>query len=283
MIKVAVTGASGFIGRHVITELNALEVELNAISRLQNDSIVLPAINRGKWTFLDLNQPPEEIFKTIGEPDVLIHLAWQGLPNYRSRHHFENELPLQYAFLKNNIDQGLSSLFVAGTCFEYGMQSGELSEDIQTRPDNPYGFAKDSLRKQLEYYKKERPFNLTWGRLFYLFGEGQAPGSLFPLLETAVKRGDTIFNMSGGEQLRDYLSIKNVAKSIVQLALKKQDIGTINICSGKPQSVRAIVERWLEEKHWSIKLNLGYYPYPDYEPMAFWGDATKIKSQNILI
>jgi hypothetical protein len=36
--------------------------------------------------------------------------------------------------------------------------------------------------------------------------------------------------------------------------------------------------RWLKENGWEIELNLGYYPYPNYEPMAFWGDCSKIKS-----
>jgi nucleoside-diphosphate-sugar epimerase len=283
MIKVTVTGANGFIGRHVIKELSSYDVEVNAIAREYVQQSDLPSLEKGKWIFFDLNKQQENAFNLLGKPDILIHLAWQGLPNYRSRHHFESELPLQYSFLKNLVNQGLNSLFVTGTCFEYGMQSGALAEDIETRPDNPYGFAKDTLRKQLEYYKRDHPFNLTWGRLFYLFGEGQSSSSLFPLLEAAVKRRDTTFNMSGGEQLRDYLSVKNVAKAIVKLALKKQDIGPINICSGQPQSVRAIVEKWLEENHWSIKLNLGYYPYPDYESMAFWGDATKIKSMNVLL
>jgi dTDP-6-deoxy-L-talose 4-dehydrogenase (NAD+) len=59
--------------------------------------------------------------------DVLLHLAWDGLPNYRSLRHFEQELPAQYAFLRSVIAAGLKSLMVTGTCFEYGMQSG-LSE-----------------------------------------------------------------------------------------------------------------------------------------------------------
>ena len=77
--------------------------------------------------------------------------------------------------------------------------------------------------------------------------------------------------MSGGEQLRDYLSVVDVARQIVKLAMAESEIGSVNICSGKPISVRRLVEQWLEENKWEIDLNLGYYPYPSYEPMAFWG------------
>ncbi|MEE8617691.1 MAG: hypothetical protein V3S86_00280 [Nitrosomonadaceae bacterium] len=54
-----------------------------------------------------------------------------------------------------------------------------------------------------------------------------------------------------------------------------------NIYSGEPVSVRKLVERWLHENNWKIELNLGHYPYPDYEPMAFWGDSSRIDSINV--
>lgn len=268
-MRVAVTGASGFIGRHVLSILLAEKIEVYAITRhadkLANIASSLNVIE------LAIDDCDANVFKKIGSPDVLIHLAWDGLPNYKSLHHFESELPKQYMFLKQLIDGGLASLFVAGTCFEYGMQSGVLSADMETRPNNPYGYAKDALRKQLEFLKAVKPFNLTWARLFYMYGENQSGTSLYPKLLEAVKRGDKVFNMSGGEQLRDYLPVKEVARQIVNLALAQHDIGPVNICSGKPISVRQQVEKWLYENNWEIDLNLGYYPYPDYEPMEFWG------------
>ena len=214
-------------------------------------------------------------------PDILIHLAWDGLPNYKSLHHFETELPRQYHFLKSMIDAGLPSLLSIGTCFEYGMQSGALAADILTKPNNPYGYAKDALRKELEFLKASSHFNMTWARLFYLYGEGQPATSLYPQLQEAVLRGDKVFNMSGGEQLRDYLSVAEVTRQISQLALAQQDRGVINICSGKPVSVRRLVEQWISDNGWDIELKLGYYPYPDYEPMAFWGYRDRLEDSLI--
>ena len=214
-------------------------------------------------------------------PDVLIHLAWGGLPNYKSLHHFEQELPAHYRFLKAMVAAGLRHLVVSGTCFEYGMQSGPLHEDLPAVPSNPYGLAKDTLRRQLQYLQLDRqqsgqPFALTWARLFYLHGEGQAPNSLLPLLQRAVARGDATFPMSGGEQLRDYLSATEVAQHLVALALGGSDHGVVNLCSGRPTSVRALVEGWIAASGWSITPALGHFPYPDHEPMAFWGDRRKL-------
>ncbi|NTV89623.1 MAG: NAD-dependent epimerase/dehydratase family protein [Clostridiales bacterium] len=226
---------------------------------------------------MDITLPPEDCFIQLGSPDVLIHLAWDGLPNYNSLHHFESELPKHYHFLKSLVQAGLPSLVITGTCLEYGMQSGELPETLMTHPRNPYGHAKDALRRHLEFLQATHPFKLAWTRLFYMYGEGQHQSSLYTAFKKSLARGANIFDMSGGEQLRDYLPVTEVADKLVALALSRCDAGIVNLCSGTPVSVRRLVEQWLLENDSAMQLNLGHFPYPNYEPMAFWGDTTKLK------
>ncbi len=279
-MKIAVTGATGFVGQHVINELLKF-----------NHEIIIATPHHGKiaqlsWPAdlqiveINLNNlvPEQNYFSELKHPDILIHLAWQGLPDYKNLFHVEKNLPVQYAFLKNLVQHGLQQLVVTGTCFEYGMKEGCLSEDMETAPTNYYSIAKDELRKSLAELQKQYSFDLKWIRLFYMYGRGQNPNSLLSQLEEALKRGDKIFNMSGGEQLRDYLPIEKVAEYIIKIALQNKVAGTINCCSGKPISVKQLVQDYLNEKKATIQLNTGYYPYPDYEPMAFWGDDKKLKS-----
>jgi dTDP-6-deoxy-L-talose 4-dehydrogenase (NAD+) len=127
-VKIAVTGATGFIGRHVIAELERRSISPILVCQ-PSAEIPLP-LSRYAVVLVDLRESPAHVFDLLGRPDILIHLAWAVLPNYKFLHHFEEELPAQYRFLKNLVESGLQNLVVTGTCFEYGMQSGPLNEDL---------------------------------------------------------------------------------------------------------------------------------------------------------
>ncbi len=83
--------------------------------------------------------------------------------------------------------------------------------------------------------------------------------------------------MSGGQQTRDYLPVEEVASYIVGVAAQNKVTGIINVCSGRPITVQQLVEDHLRKSDSTISLNLGHYPYTDYEPMHFWGDTTKLQ------
>jgi dTDP-6-deoxy-L-talose 4-dehydrogenase (NAD+) len=273
--SVVVTGASGFVGRAVLAALASHGVRPTAITRDRrrlSDLEQYAAIIEG-----DIGVPDTAFIAEIARHDILLHLAWDGLPNYKSLHHFETELPAQYRFLKAVVAAGSRAIVVAGTCFEYGMQEGRLVENAPAQPTNPYGYAKDALRRQLMFLKQETPFALTWPRLFYMYGRGQNPKSIYSQLAAAIARGDEHFDMSAGEQIRDYLPIDSAADRLARLALLGREGGVVNICSGEPRSMRSIVESWLRDNGWRIALRLGEYPYPDYEPFAFWGSAEKLR------
>ena len=275
-MRIALTGATGFIGRHVLDRFDTLSMPVVATTRRIASN--LPTLRHVRWVELDVHSPGADVYARLGEPDVLIHLAWSGLPNYRSPHHLETELPSHYRLLSQLVAEGLPAMVVAGTCFEYGLQQGELSETSPASPANPYALAKDALRRQLEQLQQQQAFQLTWLRFFYLYGAGQSEKSLFSQLQRAIDEKQSSFDMSGGEQLRDYLPIQEAATYVCQLALLGKDAGIVNVCSGRPVKLRTLVEAWLLRSNSLMRLNLGRYPYPDYEPMEFWGDAKKLRS-----
>lgn len=280
MKKVLITGATGFIGSYVVEQL------LHQKCRVIASSLTIEKAQAASW-YSSVRYIPFNIkefdnsinyYEYFDSPDAMIHLAWEGLPNYKAAFHIEENLPRHYSFLKNCIKNGLTDITITGTCFEYGMQDGCLSEDMDTKPANPYAIAKDTLRKSLQQLQQEESFCLKWVRLFYTFGRGQSPNSLLSQLDRALSNNEAVFNMSGGEQERDYLPVEKIAENIIGISLQNKVTGIINCCSGVPITVKHFVEEYLLKKHQHIQLNLGYYPYPDYEPMHFWGDNTLLKS-----
>jgi nucleoside-diphosphate-sugar epimerase len=278
-MKILVTGATGFIGNYVVQEL--LKNNCGVIATSLNEEKAKAAGWFSQVTYIPFNlkefDNSTNYYTFFGEPDAMIHLAWEGLPNYKDAFHVEENLPRHLAFLTNLINNGLTSLAVTGTCFEYGMKEGCLNEEMHCEPANPYAIAKNELRIQLEQLKANKSFNFKWIRLFYMYGQGQSVKSLISQLETALDNNEPVFNMSGGEQVRDFLPVEKVATNIVTIALQNNVQGIINCCSGKPVTVKIFVEDYLKARNKSIKLNLGFYPYTDYEPMKFWGDNSKLK------
>jgi nucleoside-diphosphate-sugar epimerase len=274
-VKVLVTGAAGFIGRHAIRELLARGHEVVAVVRD-------PArIENFEWrsavrvVVMDIHQPLPDPRGVFGSIDLVMHLAWHGLPNYRAAFHVEENLPRDFAFLRSLVAAGYDRLLVTGTCFECFPEGGRMAEDRHGSPTLPYPLAKATLRRQLEALQAEVPFSLQWVRLFYMYGAGQNPGSLLAQLDRAIDVGAASFDMSGGEQLRDYLPVTAVAAKLATVAVHPEWTGVTHICNGSPISVRQLVEQHVAARRSSIVLNLGAYPYADYEPMAFWGASAR--------
>jgi nucleoside-diphosphate-sugar epimerase len=269
--KVLVTGATGFIGRHVVRTLLARGFAVRAVARDLDKARGMDWFADVEFVAADIHHPSTDVGALSAGVDALMHLAWPGLPNYAGLFHFESNLPADYAFIKAVVQSGVGQVLVTGTCFEYGLQSGPLSESTLAQPTNPYGLAKNTLRLFLEALSRTEPFTLQWARLFYLHGEGQNPNSLLASLDRAIAAGDTQFNMSRGDQLRDYLPVTLAAEYLVRALEHPQLAGVFNCSSGQPVSVRALVEDYLQVRGATVQLNLGHYGYSVHEPMAFWG------------
>jgi len=276
-VRILVTGATGFVGRHLVAALLTRGCAVRAVARNADTAQGMPWINDVEFVSADIHAADLDVSALTDGIDALAHLAWPGLPNYRALFHFEHNLMADYRFIKGAVEAGVKQVLVTGTCFEYGMQGGPLSESTEPRPSNPYGLAKHTLHLFLQNLQQEHPFTLQWARLFYLHGEGQNPNSLLAALDSAIDAGEQSFDMSAGEQLRDFLPIETAAGYLAAIVHQRDFDGVINCASGQPVSVRTLVEQRLRERGATLNLNLGHYPYPSHEPMAFWAVTERLQ------
>ena len=275
--RLIITGASGFIGSHVVETALAHGHEIVAVGRSEASVAKSSWVSSVRFVTADIFSPAFDP-DCLGKCNALLHLAWPDLSNFKSEAHLEQHLPANVSFLTRLLKTGLSKVLIAGTCLEYGLINGELREAMRTRPTVPYAQAKDALRVHLAA-KMPPDATMIWARLFYMHGPGQNPKSILALLDAAIDRGDSIFPMSKGEQLRDYLPVNEIASRLLKLLEATNSSGIYNICSGQPISILDLVQQRIAERGASIKPQLGKYPYPDYEAMAFWGSGSRFQRE----
>ena len=274
-MKIAITGATGFIGRHVRNALAKTDHDVILIVRKIEKVGEITA--RETIVTADLHQERTDWFEIFERPDAVLHLAWGGLPNYMDNYHLEKELHMQSTFLKALIESGLKKLVVTGTCYEYGMCSGALSEDQETKPNTPYGIAKDNLRKELFELQQRKNFDLTWARIFYPYGEGQSEKSLYSQLKSAISLKQE-FLMGSGRQILDFIHVEQVARYLLLLLTLGTNVGVINLGSGKPQTVATFVREQIRIFQSNLVPRFGSIPDRDYESVSFWSDNSRLDS-----
>lgn len=271
MKKILVTGAGGYIGRHVINEL--LNYNIHVIA---TDIKVEGIDKRAEIIEKDIFSGSKDIYKELGEPDVVLHMAWKDGFVHNSNAHMEF-LSRHYEFIRNMIEGGLKHLAVMGTMHEVGYYEGAIDENTITNPISMYGIAKDALRKSTELLVKNRDVILQWLRAYYIYGDDKMNNSVFAKIIIADERGDKLFPFTTGKNKYDFISVENLAKQIAVSVTQDKVNGIINCCTGVPISLAEKVEAFIKENNLKIKLKYGAFPDREYDSPAVWGNSDKIK------
>jgi len=281
MAKVLITGASGFIGYHVTKYFLKKGDTVFAFYRNESSLNILnhPQLICKKFVIKSTN---DLSFLNSEGVDCLVHLAWENVKDINNDSHVVQSIPNHLNFIKNAVKQlNIKNVFLLGSCFEYGLVSGCINENIKACPVTKYGLAKYKLGQKLLKLSAKLNFNYTHGRLFYVYGDNQK-NTIYSQLMNSINDNENEFKMSSGTQKLDYLNVIDVAEIIFKLTRNTNESGFVNICSGKPIELWKLVSSWIEEKNSDIKLIRGALANREHEPKSFWGD-TKLLMKKIVI
>ncbi len=270
-MKILVTGANGYIGRHVVTSLIDRGVEVIACD-IKTDSVD----SRATCIDFDLfNLPDSNIFELLGLPDVCLHMAWRnGFVHNASTQ--IGDLSAHYKFLTSLIDGGLRHLAVMGSMHEVGYWEGAINENTPCNPLSMYGIAKNALRQSMELYSKQKNVIFQWLRCYYILGDDRHNSSIFCKILLAAEEGKKTFPFTTGKNKYDFIDVNELAK-LISLTITQSDInGIINCCTGNPISLAERVENFIKEHNLDIKLDYGAFPDRAYDSPCVYGDSTKI-------
>ena len=271
MERVLVTGANGYIGRKVVDALLALGYKVTATD-FKCDQIN----KKADCVEIDLFNNNANLYELFLKPDRLIHLAWKDGFNHNASSHIEF-LPKHFAFVKSLIDAGVKNIAVMGSMHEVGFFEGEVNENTPCNPLSLYGISKNALRQSLMVLNKNNDFNLYWLRGYYIFGNDEKNHSIFTKLLEKEAQGEKLFPFTTGENQYDFISIENLALEIALASVQDEVKGIINVCSGKPISLKDMVESFIKENDLKIRLNYGVFPSRPYDSKIIYGDSSKIK------
>lgn len=271
MMRVLITGAGGYIGRHVVKAF------LDAGHDVFVSDFSFKGIDeRAKRIEVPIFSGDKDIYNELLCPDVLVHMAWRDGFVHNSNAHMK-DLSAHVTFLQDMIDGGLKYLTVMGSMHEVGYWEGAIDENTPCNPMSMYGIAKNALRQTLIQYCKDKDVNLHWLRAYYIYGDDARGSSIFAKLYQAVEDGKTEFPFTMGKNLYDFIHVDELAKQIMYASIQNEFNGIINVCTGEPMSLADKIESYIKEHNMNIKLNYGAFPDRPYDSPGTWGDATIIK------
>jgi len=226
-MKIFITGGTGFIGRHLIRELEGNQVLILARKRP-----LWASSTRAEWLIGDLRQTDLWESRLIEfSPEVCIHLAWDGLPDY-SKEISENNVLLGMNLFSSLEKTALKKFVALGSCWEYGDFQGQALEVQGAKPENHFALAKVQAYEFFSDSCRRAGIGFVWPRLFFSFGPGQRDVALLPTVFNALEKCEKP-TVKSPDSAQDFIYISDVARAIALTATLGNAQGIFNVGSGR--------------------------------------------------
>lgn len=239
--RVLVTGGSGFIGRHVVSELSAAGANVRVVDLQPHPD---PSVELVQGDIAD-----RDVLDAAfgGGFDSVVHLA-AITSVLRSLEHpeltYRTNVLGTTGLLEAARAAGVTSLAFASTNAVVGpMESPAITEADRLAPLTPYGSTKAAGEMLMSAYTASYGLRCTALRLTNVYGPGmQAKDSIVARLMRAIRLGGTFEIYGDGQQVRDYVHAHDVVAAMCLALVNEQWSGPVVIGAGRSLSVLEVVD-----------------------------------------
>lgn len=240
MKKVVVTGASGFLGHHVLAPLQRRGFAVHALYKGTAPGDRATDVH---WHQCDLfdDHAVRVMFESI-RPTGLLHLAWETKPGaYWAASSNLDWVAATLRMLQHFRRVGGARLVIAGSSAEYQWGGDQLLDEIQTPllPASLYGHCKNALREIVQAWAPAVQISWAWGRIFNIFGSGENSARLIPKIVRTLEAGEQL-PFDSGACRRDFLHVADAADAFADL-FASSVTGAVNVASGEATPVKSVV------------------------------------------
>lgn len=284
--RIAITGASGFIGSHLTRACVAEGASVGCFIRNQATAWRLTDILPQVTVFPADLEDASAIHDAIHtfKPDIILHLAantkrTRDLALYERQHSAHVQTTLNLIRAARELP-GLVRFVHTGTIEEYGRGDVPFQETQREEPVTPYSLTKHEATRLTLYAAHEHAFPATVLRLPPVYGPLQGKGMFIPdFIRAALTTG--AFDMSPGEQTRDFLHVDDAVQAFLRAAEDRTSVGEIfNVGTGVETKLKDAADLLRTIWGTDIQINRGAFPCdPHVETMRCVMSIEKIRTQ----
>lgn len=235
-MRILLIGMNGFLGRNLSEKLKFEKVQIlsivrNKTLRPKNFKILIDDISNLKKKSLNRIKK----FK----PQLVINLAWHGIPDYSFKNSIINYLTHLNFFQKIISIKSIKKIIMIGSSWEYPPNLGICSENHKENNINPFVWSKNSIYKYIREYIINKKIDFIWFRVFFMYGKYQKKESLMPYIISKLKKNQKP-NLLSPNSSNDFIHVDDVCRAIILAIKKKKVSGIFNVGFGKSILVRDV-------------------------------------------
>lgn len=280
--RVLVTGATGFIGRHLCRALVAEKAQVYGLRRPDASRHTIPELPASvEWLEADLCdfERLEAVLRDTA-PACIFHLAAATTVNrgFETARTMITDNVLGTVNLLHALEEVPYTCFIhTGSAEEYGLATAPFREDAFPMPVSAYSASKASAALFCDMFHRTLQRPITILRPFLVYGPEQKPDKLIPQAIQAALNNRR-FPMTSGRQKREFTYVDDLIAGYLKAAVTPEAVGqTINLGTGEPWTILEVVEKIRQLTGSSMQIDTGVLPDRAGEIMNFQCDNTKAR------